>query len=50
MAQKELDLQNEDERAEPMLVFRQRYFKLQRDLRDDKEISYYDEDREHTQA
>ncbi len=46
MAQRELDLQNEDERSEPMLVFRQRYFKLQRDLRDDKEISYYEEDGE----
>lgn len=48
MAQRELDLQPEDERTEPMLVFRQRYFKLQRDLRDDKEISYYNEDMEPT--
>ena len=38
MAQRELDLQPEDERDDPMLVFRQRYFKLQRDLRDDKDI------------
>ena len=44
--QRELDLQPEDERDEPMNVFRQRYFKLQRDLRDDKEIDYYNEEAE----
>jgi len=50
MAQRELDLQPEDERDEPMLLFRQRYFKLQRELRDDKEISYYNDDAEQTQS
>lgn len=44
MVQRELELQPEDERDDPMLVFRQRYFKLQRDLRDDQDISYYNEE------
>jgi hypothetical protein len=43
-AQRELDIQPEDERDDPMIVFRQRFFKLQRELREDKEITYFDED------
>lgn len=46
LTQRELEMQPEDERDEPMGAFRQRYFKLQRDLRDDKEISYYNEESE----
>lgn len=46
LAQRELEMQPEDERDEPMGAFRQRYFKLQRDLREDKEISYYNEESE----
>jgi hypothetical protein len=45
-AQRELDLQQEDERDDPMQIFRQRYFRLQRDLRDDKDIGYYNEETE----
>lgn len=44
LAQKELDLQPEDERPDPMLTFRQRFFKLQRELRDDTEVNYYEEE------
>jgi hypothetical protein len=41
-AQKESELQPEDDRDDPLLLFRKYFFKLQREIRDDDEISYYD--------
>lgn len=42
-AQKEAELQPEDERDDPLLLFRKHFFSLQREIRDDKEIDYYQE-------
>jgi hypothetical protein len=41
-AQKEAELQPEDERDDLMLLFRKHFFKLQMEIRLDKEISYFD--------
>lgn len=41
-AQKILDSQPPDEKDDPMVLFRQKYFQMQRDLRDDKEVNYYE--------
>lgn len=40
-AQKEAELQPEDDRADPLLLFRKHFFKLQMELRLDDEISYF---------
>ena len=42
--QKILDSQPLDERDDPMTLFRQKFFQLQRDLREDKDIKYYEEE------
>ncbi len=44
-AQKETELQPEDEQYDPLLLFRKHFFKLQIDLRADAEICYYDNDK-----
>lgn len=41
-AQKEAELQPEDERDDQLLLFRKYFFKLQMDIRNDQEISYYE--------
>lgn len=41
-AQKESELQPEDERYDQLLLFRKYFFKLQMDIRNDHEISYYE--------
>jgi len=41
-AQKELELQPEDERDDPLLIFRKYYFRLQLELRTDQEVNYYE--------
>lgn len=43
-AQKLLDSQPPDERNDPMLEFRKRFFDLQRNLREDKELNYYEDE------
>lgn len=43
-AQKQYDAEPEDEKTDPILLFRQKFFKLQRELRDDKAISYFGEE------
>ena len=40
--QKQYDAEPEEEKSDPMLLFRQKFFKLQRDLIDDKDISYFE--------
>jgi hypothetical protein len=41
-AQKQYDAEPEEEKSDPILLFRQKFFKFQRDLRQDNEISYFD--------
>ena len=41
-AQKESELQPEDERDDQLLLFRKHFFKLQMEIRNDQEISYYE--------
>jgi len=41
-AQKESELQPEDEQADPLLIFRKHFFKLQIDLRADEEVDYFE--------
>ncbi|HUX59535.1 MAG TPA: ATP-binding protein [Bacteroidales bacterium] len=41
-AQKESELQPEDDRDDPLLLFRKYFFKLQIEIRNDDEISYYE--------
>jgi len=43
-AQKQYDAEPEEEKSDPILLFRQKFFKFQRDLRQDSEISYFDAD------
>lgn len=43
-AQKEAELQPEDERDDQLLLFRKYFFKLQMDIRKDEEISYYEKE------
>ncbi len=43
-AQKESELQPEDERDDQLLLFRKYFFKLQMEIRNDEEISYYEKD------
>ena len=42
--QKQYDAEPEEEKSDPMLLFRQKFFKLQRDLIEDKDISYFEAD------
>lgn len=42
-AQKEFEMQPEDERIDSLLLFRKHFFSLQREIREDKEISYFEE-------
>lgn len=41
-AQKQYDAEPEEEKSDPILLFRQKFFKFQRDLRQDNEITYFD--------
>ncbi len=43
-AQKETELQPEDEQYDPLLLFRKHFFKLQIELRSDEEISYFEKE------
>ncbi|PYJ82627.1 MAG: hypothetical protein DME22_18140 [Verrucomicrobia bacterium] len=43
-AQKQYDAEPEQEKSDPILLFRQKFFKFQRDLRQDTEITYFDVD------
>ncbi|PRX40779.1 hypothetical protein [Salegentibacter salegens] len=42
--QKELELQSPDQREDSLFNFRRKYFNLQRDLREDVEINYFEFD------
>jgi hypothetical protein len=44
-AQKENELQPEDERDDPLLLFRKHFFRLQMEIRMDKDISYFEQDK-----
>jgi hypothetical protein len=41
-AQKQHEAELEEERSDQMLLFRQKFFKLQRELIDDKDVSYFE--------
>lgn len=41
-AQKQYDTEPEDEKSDPILLFREKFFKLQRELREDTEIAYFE--------
>lgn len=41
-AQKQYDTEPEDEKPDPILLFREKFFKLQRELREDTGISYFE--------
>lgn len=41
-ANKQYEMESDDEKSDPMLLFRQHFFKLQRDLRGDSSIAYFD--------
>jgi hypothetical protein len=41
-AQKHYDAEPADEKSDPILLFRQKFFKFQRELRQDNEITYFD--------
>lgn len=42
--ERELAIQQEEDRDDPLQVFRRKFFELQNDLRSDREISYFDEE------
>jgi hypothetical protein len=42
--QRILNQQAKDEQDDPMMLFRQKFFELQRNLREDKEINYFEEE------
>ncbi|NOR45783.1 MAG: hypothetical protein GQ534_09385 [Candidatus Delongbacteria bacterium] len=46
MTQKEIEMIPEVDRPDTMTLFKQKYFKLQQDLRSDKEIEYFDDNLE----
>ncbi len=41
-AQRQYDAEPEEEKSDPILLFRQKFFKLQRDLREDNQITYFE--------
>jgi|GEM_PF-1930730 len=41
-AQKQYDAEPDEEKSDPILLFRQKFFKLQRDLRQDDQVAYFD--------
>ncbi len=41
-AQKQYEAELEEDKSDQMLLFRQKFFKLQRELIDDKDISYFE--------
>ncbi len=43
-AQKEAEMQPEDERDDSLLLFRKHFFKLQREIREDQDINYFKSD------
>ncbi|TAK59463.1 MAG: hypothetical protein EPO24_07605 [Bacteroidetes bacterium] len=43
-AQKQYDAEPDDEKSDPILLFRQKFFALQRELREDYEISYFEKE------
>jgi len=42
-AQKQVDAEPEEGKSDPILLFRQKFFKFQRDLRQDTEVKYYED-------
>jgi hypothetical protein len=44
--EKQYDAEPEEEKSDPMLLFRQKFFKLQRELIEDKEIRYFEAEAE----
>ena len=42
-AQKQVDTEPEEGKSDPILLFRQKFFKFQRDLRQDAEVNYYED-------
>ncbi len=42
--QKVYDAEPDEEKSDPLLLFREKFFKLQRDLIDDDEITYFEPD------
>ncbi len=47
-ASKECEALSEDEKPDPLLLFREKFFKLQRDLREDNSISYFESEQENS--
>jgi hypothetical protein len=45
-AQRQYDAEPDEEKSDPILLFRQKFFKLERDLREDNQISYFATDYE----
>ena len=41
-AKKQYDAEPDEEKSPPMLLFREKFFKFQRDLRQDKDVRYFD--------
>lgn len=41
-AQRQYDAEPDEEKSEPLLLFRQKFFKFQRDLRQDDDVTYFD--------
>lgn len=41
-AEKQYDAEPDEEKSPPMLLFREKFFKFQRDLRQDKDVTYFD--------
>jgi hypothetical protein len=41
-AQKQYDAEPDEEKSPPILLFREKFFKFQRDLRQDKDVTYFD--------
>ena len=44
-AQKQYEAEQEEEKSDQILLFRQKFFNLQRELRDDHKVSYFDAER-----
>ena len=41
-AEKQYDAESDEEKSPPMLLFREKFFKFQRELRQDKDVTYFD--------
>lgn len=45
-AEKQYETEPDDEKSPPMLLFREKFFKFQRDLRQDRDVTYFDAESE----